>query len=324
MAISRAARWTYHYGLTAASPTIFAHLGLAYIIKLEFRVGAMNAEAALSLLEKTNNHAVKVNAHYLIWYKVMPWSRHVRDSSRPLLAAYNFGLQSGDIESAMKCLFGKLIIDLISGRSLSLIEQTCRALVPQMEHAGVYEVASLTRVLWQTVLHLIGDDEIEDPLLLNGQAFNETDFLRDSDAPTHIKMHLDALKSYLYLFTGEYAKGAELALGRENKFIETVPGSALGLVDFMSRGLPMLVQSQTAKKKYFKAVSDVRQRSKAWSSKGVCSMIHLELLLEAEQASLDSKLEDASNAYKKVSSFYYLMLVLQQCNSNDNQTTSFL
>lgn len=307
MAISRAARWTYHYGLSADSPVMFAYLGLAYVMKQEFRVGAMNAEAAISLLSKTSNQAVKVKANYIIWYKVMPWSRHVRDSSRPLLAAYNFGLQSGDIESAMKCIFGKLTIDLISGRSLVLIEQTCRAVVPQMEHAGVFEIASLTRVLWQTVLNLIGDDDsVEDITVLNGKAFSETDFAQDPGATTgfgpYIKKYLDAFKSYLYLFIGEYAKGAELALERGNDFIETIPGSALGLTDLVSRGLPLIIESRTSKKKYAKSLNDVKQRSKAWSNKGVCSMIHLELLLAAEQAALEGNRDAASNSYKKVSS----------------------
>lgn len=303
MAISRATRWTYHYGLTAESPVMFAYLSLAYIIKQEFLAGAMNAEAAIYLLDKTNNQSVKVRAHYMIWYKVMPWSRHVRNSSRPLLAAYNFGLQSGDIDYAMKCIFGKLVIDLISGKHLSLIEKTCRALVPQMEHAGMCEAASLTRLLWQTVLHLIGDDEVEDVSLLNGNAFNETDFMSNYDASSslHFKTYLDAFKSYLYLFIGNYTKGAELALERENTFIDEVPGSALGLVDLVTRGIPMIHQSHnTSKKKYSKALNDVEQRSLAWSSKGACSMIHLELLLEAEQAALDGKTDEAADAFKKV------------------------
>ena len=302
MAISRAARWTYHYGLTIEAPVMFAYLGLAYIVKQEFRVGAMNGEAALALLDKTDKDAVKVKALYIIWYKIMPWSRHVRDSSRPLLAAYNFGLQSGDIESAMKCIFAKLVIDLISGRSLLLIEKTCQAVVPQMEHAGCDEIALLTRVLWQTVLNLISDDdEVGDPTLLNGTAFNEKDFNEDPKASIYIKQHLDALKSYLCLFIGEHVKGAELALERENKFIESVHGCALSLVDLVSRGIPMIEMKKTSKKRtHSKALSDIIQQSKTWSSKGVCSIIHLELLLEAEQAALDRKLDVASDAYKKV------------------------
>jgi hypothetical protein len=307
MAISRAARWTYHYGLSPESPIMFAYLGLAYTIKQEFRVGAMNGEAALALLGKTTNQGIKVKAHYIIWYKVMPWIRHVRDSSRPLLAAYNFGLQAGDIESAMKCIFGKLIIDLISGRSLLLIAKTCQAIVPQMEHARVDEIAMLTRVLWQAVLNLIGDDkDIKEPSVLNGKAFDETDFLQDPDASTYIKKYLDALKSYVCLFTGEFAKGAELAAERENKFLESVPGSALGLVDFVSRGIPMIEMTKASKKRpYTKALSDVMQRSKAWSNKGVCSTIHLEFLLQAEQAALDGKKDDAADAFKKVSYFLW-------------------
>jgi hypothetical protein len=217
---------------------MFAYLGLACTIKQEFRVGAMNGETALALLSKTSNQIIKVKTHFIVWYMVMPWVRHVRDSSRPLLAGYNFGLQSGDIASAMACIFGKLIIDLISGRSLRLIEITCRAFVPQMENAGVEDVALGTRILWQTVLHLIGND-VKDSTLLVGEAFNETDFMQNTNSPPHIKHYLDALKSYLYLFTGQHAKGAELALERENKFIESVPGSALGLVDLVSRGIPL-------------------------------------------------------------------------------------
>lgn len=299
MAISRAGRWTLHYGLTAESPIMFAYLGLAYTIKQEFRVGAMNCEAALALLNAANN-SVKVKTHIIVWYMVMPWVRNVRDSARPLLAGYNFGLQAGDVEGAMTCIFGKAIIDLISGRSLQLIEQTCRIVVPQMELFGVDDISLLTRMLWQTVLNLI-DDEIEDQTMLVGEAFNEVDFTQDPSPSPHTKHYLDAFKSYLYLFTGEYTKGAELALERENKFIDNVPGSALGLVDLVSRGIPLVEMTRSTKKRnYSKALSEVKIRSKAWSSKGVCSTIHLEYLLEAEQAALDNRLDDACDFYKKV------------------------
>ena len=299
---------------------MFAYLGLAYVIKQEFRVGAMKGEAALFLIDKSNNEWVKVQAQYIIWYMVIPWSHHVRDSSRPLVAAYHHGLQSGDIESAMKCLFAKLIIDLISGRSLLLIEQTCRNAVPLMEHAGIEEVALLTRALWQTVLNLIGDDEkIGDSILLDGKAFSETEFVRDPDASPYIKLYLGALKSYVCLFTGQYAKGAELALERGNTFIEGVPGAALGLVDLVSRAVPMISMMKSPKKRvYAKALKDIRQLSKTWSSKGVCSMIHLELLLEAEHAALEGRRNEASDAFKKVSTcqVFTMTIVVSLSHSN--------
>eukprot|EP00804_Cyclotella_cryptica_P006822 CCRYP_010950-RA/>CCRYP_010950-RA protein AED:0.24 eAED:0.24 QI:0/0.8/0.66/1/0.8/0.66/6/1906/1244 len=324
MAISRAARWTLHYGLTAESPIMFAYLGLAYTIKEEFRVGSMNGEAALALLTQTNNQIIKAKTHFIVWYMVMPWVRHVRDSTRPLLAGYNFGLQSGDVACAMACIFGKLVIDLISGRSLRLIELTCRAFVPQMEDARVEDVALGTRILWQTVLHLIGND-IKDSTLLVGEAFNETEFTQNPNAPPHIKNYLDALKSYLFLFTGQHTKGAELALERENKFIESVPGSALGLVDLVSRGIPLIEMSKATKKRnYTKALNDVRARSKAWSNKGVCSMIHLELLLEAEQAALDGKLDDAADFYKKGMSFASRSGFVQDVALINDRYASFL
>jgi len=305
MTISRAARWTFQYGLglSTDSPIVFAYLGLAYVIKQEFYFGATNGEAALLLMCKSNNQSIKVKAHYIIWYKVMPWIRHLRDSSQPLLAAYNYGLQAGDIEAAMKCIFSKLIIDLISGRSLVLIEKTCRALVPQMEHARVEEVALLTRVLWQTVLNLIGDDEESghDPSLLSGIAFVETDFVQDPKASPHVMKYLYALKSYLCLFTGQYEKGAELALERGDNFLESVPGAALGLVDLVSRGIPIIEMAKTTRKKiYTKALIGLRKQSKDWLSKGVFSMVQLEHLFDAEQAVLEGRQDDAADAFKKV------------------------
>ena len=305
MTISRAARWTFQYGLglSTDSPIVFAYLGLAYVIKQEFYFGATNGEAALLLMCKSNNQSIKVKAHYIIWYKVMPWIRHLRDSSQPLLAAYNYGLQAGDIEAAMKCIFSKLIIDLISGRSLVLIEKTCRALVPQMEHARVEEVALLTRVLWQTVLNLIGDDEESghDPSLLSGIAFVETDFVQDPKASPHVMKYLYALKSYLCLFTGQYEKGAELALERGDNFLESVPGAALGLVDLVSRGIPIIEMAKTTRKRiYTKALIGLRKQSKDWLSKGVFSMVQLEHLFDAEQAVLEGRQDDAADAFKKV------------------------
>ena len=323
MTISRAARWTFQYGLglSTDSPIVFAYLGLAYVTKQEFHVGGMTGEAALVLMCNSNNQSIKVKAYYTIWYKVMPWTRHLRDSSRPLLAAYNYGLQAGDIEAAMKCIFSKLVIDLISGRSLVLIEKTCQAFVPQMEHARLDEIALLTRVLWQTVLNLIEDDEeTDDPSLLSGIAFVETDFIQDPKASPQVMNYLYALKSYLCLFTGQYEKGAELALERGDTFLESVPGAALGLVDLVSRGIPIIEMAKTTKKRiYTKTLIGLRKQSKSWLSKGVFSMVHLEHLFDAEYAVLEGRQDDAADAFKKVS-----LELVENCTPIVVTLTSFI
>lgn len=86
MAVSRLARWTFHYGLSNESPVVFAFYALSFIIQQDFAAGAMNGKVALALLENTNNRNAKAKTLFFVWFMVMPWTRHVRDSEKPLVA----------------------------------------------------------------------------------------------------------------------------------------------------------------------------------------------------------------------------------------------
>jgi len=299
MIVSRMARWTFHYGLSLESPVVFAYYAISFIIRGDFAAGALNGWIALSLLEEFSNRKAKARTIFLVWYYVLPWSRHIRDSERPLIAGYHFATDCGDTRMSFFCIFGKLIADLISGRPLRQIDDVCRAFVPQIAQSEL--VGTLMRILWQTVLNLIG--QCEDVNKLVGEGWNELEIaLEESPHSPYVKNHFKAFKSYLYLFNGEHKRSVDLAMERQDQFLEDNPGSALGLIDLISRGMPLFDAAQrTKKKRYINASNKIRKTCKTWlqNGNGVGSVVHHGMLFDAEKAILEGKVEDAKGLYKR-------------------------
>lgn len=102
------------------------------------------------------------------------------------------------------------------------------------------------------------------------------------------------------MFSGEYQLGVDFAIERNDQFLEGNPGSALGLVDLVSRGVPLYEAAQKRKKKrYVNASNRVRKTCASWIKNGACSVLHHGFLLDAEKAVLNGKLDDAKTLYKK-------------------------
>ena len=97
------------------------------------------------------------------------------------------------MEVAFSCIFGKLIVDLVSGRPLRQIEEVCRAFVPQIEQLAL--VGTLMRILWQTVLNLMG--ECENVNVLVGEAWDEVDFCRQESPQPFVSNYYKALKRFV-------------------------------------------------------------------------------------------------------------------------------
>ena len=72
-------------------------------------------------------------------------------------------------------------------------------------------------------------------------------------------------QSILYLYFGEYEKGAELAIERGDSYLEGIPGHVWGMIETFTRGMLLYVRAQnTRKRMYAKEAKRVHKTIKAW------------------------------------------------------------
>ena len=103
----------------------------------------------------------------------------------------------------------------------------------------------------------------------------------------------------LYMYFGEYTKGAELAIQRGDAYAIGVPGHVWTMIETFVRGMCLYVASQTSRKrKYVKEAKKVHRLIKSWIKKGNPNVKHYDLLLEAENATLKGNLEEAERNYQ--------------------------
>lgn len=112
-------------------------------------------------------------------------------------------------------------------------------------------------------------------------------------------LHLQIFKSMMCSFFGDFEQGAKLALERGDVY-EKKNGSPLAMTDTLHQGISLYAMARkTKEKRYIKAAKKVKKKVAAWVKKGNVNAVHYVLLLEAEDAALEGKSDDATKIYPK-------------------------
>jgi hypothetical protein len=186
----------------------------------------------------------------------------------------------------------QVLVLIVSGISLHQIDKQSNLYLAQMEELNRLNLAQVHRIHWQTVLNLRG--HADDPILLVGEAVNENELFESSLA----KNCAEAMKSFLCAYLGEHQLGAELALVKGDKFLKEVPCHPLGMWETFCRGISLYAMArQTKKRKFKKHALRVKKTIETWVDKGNPNAKHHLRLLNAEQAALDGKSDEACQLY---------------------------
>lgn len=169
-----------------------------------------------------------------------------------------------------------------------------------MEELKRTETADLARLNWQVAQNLMGF--VGDPTSLTGDAADEKMMLTKylGKKKSTIPITISVLKSYMYVYLGEYELGADLAIRRGDSYLKIAPGSLIGMWDVFARGVCLYaVARKTGKRKFKKAADCARKKIRSWSEKGNPNVNHHLLLLNAEHAALRGIVEQAQSMYQK-------------------------
>ncbi|EDN72049.1 serine/threonine kinase with two-component sensor domain [Beggiatoa sp. SS] len=183
--------------------------------------GYQFGQLALNLLEHFQAKELKARTFVIINNLVRHWKEPVKDTLQPLLAGYQSGLETGDLEWAAWCIVGHDYHAYLSGQALSKLEQDMAIYCDKIAQLKQETPLHWQEMYRQAVLNLIGgtsDSPNQPPWLLIGESYNEEKML-----PLHIKANDRTVISHFYLnkimlcyLFGEYEQAVENATLAEN------------------------------------------------------------------------------------------------------------
>lgn len=104
----------------------------------------------------------------------------------------------------------------------------------------------------------------------------------------------------LCMYFGEYEKGAKLAIERGDTYVKGMPGHVGIMMETFTRGMLLYATARKTRKRiYTKHAKKVHKTIKSWVRKGNPNVKHYDLLLDAEAAVLNGKLDAAEGLYQR-------------------------
>jgi predicted ATPase len=313
---------TLEHGLCEYSAARFAGLALL--------VGVASGDMALA--SKTGTFARLVmneveckhmDARAELWLNafVFCWTDPIARMSSRFLRAYETGLSVGDNEYAcwvcevlpcnicytmnqysvifmplsaifVKCIAQYIVVGFQSGKSLETVEADCKIYLNQMIKFKRETVHADISIYFEMIRNLIGRSQGDPTVLKSEQRFR-------SHSDHTVLGVFYTCQSILYMYFGEYEKGAKLAIERGDTYAKGVPAHVWIMIETFTRGMLLYVMARTTKKRiYRKEAKRVHKTIKSWVHKGNPNVKHYEMLLNAESAALSGKLDAAEGWYQ--------------------------
>lgn len=177
-----------------------------------------------------------------------------------------------------------------------MVEADCITYGKQMDEFKREATHELTIMFWEAIQNLMGRRENSDTLL--GETFESRYATKRGNQDPTIRAIFYSLHSYLYFVFGEYEKGAKLAIESGDSYAKVAPGHVWIMGETFARGMSLYAMARVSKKRiYRKQARKVHKTIKGWLKQGNPNVNHYVLLLNAESAALNGKLEAADGFY---------------------------
>ncbi|KAG7341774.1 PAS sensor protein [Nitzschia inconspicua] len=297
--VFRSLQWTLEHGICYLTPPTFATTAVVLTgIHGDFALGSKLAEQALRLTERLVSTGADARTIYISHSYVLNWTRPCRSLLEPLFNGYSKGLKTGDTESAMYNIFYYLLLSFQSGKPLKAVEADCNLYCTQMIDLKRLKIVFMAKILWQTILNLMGESENTTLLMGRELEYDVAYTFAESMQNTNGVALLEFFQLFVYTFFGDHEKGAELALKKGDSLQAMIPGSPTVQMDNLCRGISLFdMARKTQKKKYKQEAMKVLATVKGHVKKGALNVYHHEALLEGELAALHGDSEVARHHY---------------------------
>ena len=291
------------HGNTIHSAYAFASYGVILCgIVGEIEVGYQFGELALKLLERFDAREIKAKVFQAIYNFIRHWKEHIKTTLKPLLIAYQSGLEVGNFEFAAYLVVNHYINSYVAGEELSLIEKEITVehsseITKQIKQGSAWYVPEIYSYV---IKNMMG--KTTDPTCLSSNHEGEQKMLQHYHELNNMTaigyFHCNKL-TLCYLFHA-YTQAIESANEIE-KNLEGILGMVLVPIFYFYDSLARLALfpevNKSKQKNFLKKVAANQRKMKKWAHHAPMNYLHKFYLVEAELARVLGKDEKAIGNY---------------------------
>jgi predicted ATPase/signal transduction histidine kinase len=164
------------YGNTSISAYSYACYGIILSsIFTDVDTATKFGQLALCIVSKLDAKAVKAEVLPVLGLFILHRQSHIRDTLPISQEGYTTGLEVGNLEFAGYSAYNFCLNSFWCGQTLVNLEQDTRNYCNALVYLNQSTTANYCRIYWQSILNLL--NLAEHPVILSGQALQETEFL---------------------------------------------------------------------------------------------------------------------------------------------------
>eukprot|EP00559_Dactyliosolen_fragilissimus_P008809 CAMPEP_0184858294 /NCGR_PEP_ID=MMETSP0580-20130426/3418_1 /TAXON_ID=1118495 /ORGANISM="Dactyliosolen fragilissimus" /LENGTH=1062 /DNA_ID=CAMNT_0027354377 /DNA_START=45 /DNA_END=3230 /DNA_ORIENTATION=+ len=292
-------------GITVFSSLGFGLYGLICgVVGNNFKEAAEFGKLSLDVLERfPNRRKVLSTSIVLIETLINHNVKPIQNSLRPLVSAYNIGMEAGEIESSMVSMHNWLHYSLLSGGNLEILGKNLEKCCKHMLEYNHTMSHFATLPLWQFTLNIMGEGN-SNPIVFSGKAIeseDEHDRICESRNELQLKYVFHYYRMWMCLCFDEVEHAndiAKICSGicklSAGHFVVNRYTFHKGLINFLLAEK----SSGRTRKKYHNVAVKCLKLMERFCKGGNVNCHHMLKLLEAEDKALNENWNEAQILFK--------------------------
>ncbi|MBE9044821.1 AAA family ATPase [Pleurocapsales cyanobacterium LEGE 10410] len=276
------------YGNTIESAYAYASYAMVLCgIALDLETGYQFGQLALNLVEKLNAKKIKASILFLVYCFTIHWKKHLQETLKPSMEAFQIGRETGDLQFAAFGLYTYCFYGFWSGRELDLLEQEMEKYSHVMTQMNQENILSYHNQYWQVALNLLGRSE--DACLMVGKGYDETKMLplitETNDVYALSDFYLK--KAMLCFLFQKYARAFEYIVIAEKNLhgnLSTFVVPVFYFYDSLIRLALYLEASDFKRQQLLEKVAANQEKLEFYANHAPMNFLHKFYLVEAEQS----------------------------------------
>ncbi|WP_375506044.1 AAA family ATPase [uncultured Nostoc sp.] len=301
--VSKQVNLSIQSGNAVVSPFAYAFYGLILCgTSGNIEIGYKFGQLALNLLSHPNVHSLRARTLLIVNNFIIHWKEHIRNTTQPLLEAYQRGLEVGDLEFAAYCAHCYCFQFYAVGKELVEVEREMTKYNEAIRQIKQKTALTWNQIYQQAIANLMGFSVSLTRLV--GEFYNEENGLpqhevtNDGTATFDVYFH----KLFLCYLFSEYAQAVKNSTIAE-RYLIRITGTPVGpfyyLYDALAR-LAIYSESGTqVQEELLKKVMVSQEKMKQWAQYAPMNCLHKYHLVQAETARVLSQWFEAEEFYEQ-------------------------
>ena len=301
--VSKQVNLSIQFGNAIVSPFAYAFYGLILCgTSGNIEIGYEFGQLALNLLSHPNTHSLRARTLLIVNNFIIHWKEHIRNTTQPLLEAYQRGLEVGDLEFAAYCAHCYCFQSYAVGKELAEVEREMTKYNEAIRQIKQKTALTWNQIYQQAIANLRGFSVSLTSLV--GEFYNEESGLPQhataNDGTSTFDVYFNKL-ILCYLFS-EYAQAVKNSTIAE-RYLIRITGTPVGpfyyLYDALAR-LAMYSESGIqVQEKLLQKVRVSQEKMKQWAQSAPMNCLHKYHLVQAETARVLSQWFEAEEFYEQ-------------------------